>query len=619
MLAAALVTIVSLIPQAHLCLTRGRDWQGSYAYFYSDEPAYAAYVNALIDGRPRRSDPYTGTFDRAGAPLPETLFSIQFLPAYLLAVPARALNLSAQTVFILLVPLVAVALSLAIYWLAAMVTRDERAAFASVLVVLCLGIVVSGQGFIVDALGGFSGYVFLPFLRRYVPGVPLVFFFAFCATLWRSLAGENARARLAFSVASGALFAALVYSYFYHWTAAAALLCCLAPLWLCARREGRRAAGVSFAVIGAIALLSLAPYLVLVSHRSPSMDETQALTHSRAPDLLRGVVVLAALTLLSLAWGVRRGRVAWRDRGILFTAALAASVVAVFNQQVVTGLSMQPMHYEQYVGNYVALLAAAFACVLLWRGREISADARSGVGGGAGGARAFGEGDGGAGARRLVPRKIWVPVALCALAWGACEAVTTTLSFARQNRRHDDWLAVARRLDRLARLDGHLPIAPPVVFSPDDFRTDHIPADTPCAVVWAPHTFAFSTLTREENKRRVFLFLYYAGVAPADFAASGRDQGFLQFSIFGWERANPRLAVRYRPVTPAEIAGEGSNYASFVDALERRERPPEPVLNFVVVSDDQFLNLAHLERFYTLEAFERVGIHTIYRATPRAP
>lgn len=609
-LAAIMMALVALIPQAHLCRARGRGWQGAYAYFYSDEPAYAAYVNALIDGRPRRTDPYTGSDDQTNAPLAESLFSIQFFPAYLLALPARALGVSASTVFILLMPLVAAALSLAIYWTAASVTRDERAAFATVFVVLGFGILVSGQGFVVELFGGFSGYVFLPFLRRYVPGVPLVFFFAFCGTLRRALAGENERARLVSSLAAGALFAILVYSYFYHWTAAAALAFCYAALTLLTRPHARRATLRSLAVFASIALVSLAPYLYLVSHRATATDEVQALAHTHAPDLLRGVELVAALTLAALIYGARRGLVRPRDREVIFTASLALSVLAVFNQQLVTGLSLQPMHYEQYVGNYVALLAAALACTLMWQGRARLRDDRvKNVSGEITGTR-----------RRLVPRRLWIPVALAGLAWAVGESATTTLNFAPMNLKHDDWLAVTKRLDALAHetrsaTNDHYP----VVFNPDDFRMDHVPADGACAVVWAPHTFAFSTLSRAENKTRVFEFLHFAGVAPADFASAGRDRGFLQFSIFGWERANPRLAVDFKPVTPSEIATEQRGYAEFVAALSNTARPPLPLIDFVVASDDQPFSLANLERFYTLDAIERVGIHTIYRAHPKQP
>ncbi len=38
-------------------VTRGADWQGAFASPCFDEEVYAAYINALILGRPRRTEP----------------------------------------------------------------------------------------------------------------------------------------------------------------------------------------------------------------------------------------------------------------------------------------------------------------------------------------------------------------------------------------------------------------------------------------------------------------------------------------------------------------------------------------------------------------------------------
>src|SRR5215510_6173300 len=96
------IVLLSLAPQIHFWLIRGSQWNGNYALLQGDEILYSAYINALIDGRPRRNDPYEGRDDRVVAPLPESLFSIQFIPAYLIAAPSRALGISAATAFILL-------------------------------------------------------------------------------------------------------------------------------------------------------------------------------------------------------------------------------------------------------------------------------------------------------------------------------------------------------------------------------------------------------------------------------------------------------------------------------------------------------------------------------------
>src|SRR5258705_5765283 len=101
-LAATAITVLSLLPQIHFCFMRGSQWNGAYTILQTDELLYSAYVNALIDGRPRRNDPATGKNDIPQAPLPETLFSIQFIPAYAIALPARAFGVSASTAFIAL-------------------------------------------------------------------------------------------------------------------------------------------------------------------------------------------------------------------------------------------------------------------------------------------------------------------------------------------------------------------------------------------------------------------------------------------------------------------------------------------------------------------------------------
>src|SRR5580765_6510364 len=118
-LAALVVTLLALIPQFLMWGSRGSQWNGSYAELHGDEWVYSAYVQALIDGRPRRSDAYTGRDEQPGAPQPESLFSIQFVPAYLIAVPARLLGLSSSTAFIILGMLVPFFGCLAISWLIA--------------------------------------------------------------------------------------------------------------------------------------------------------------------------------------------------------------------------------------------------------------------------------------------------------------------------------------------------------------------------------------------------------------------------------------------------------------------------------------------------------------------
>jgi hypothetical protein len=252
--AALAVTLVALYPQFRLIIERGGDWNGSYAIFSQDEVAYSAYVNALMGGRPRRNDPYTGRDDREGAPQHESLFSIQFIPAYLIAYTARALGISAATAFILLTATVAFLSTLALFWLIRLVTKDEGLAAAGALVVVCLGTFAVLYAPLRALAGLDTTYTFeyFPFLRRYVPALPFPLFFVFCALVWRAVTSAERRAARTAGLLAGATFGLLVFSYFYLWTAAAAWAICFVLLSLAARREGYRKTLAPFAPVALI-------------------------------------------------------------------------------------------------------------------------------------------------------------------------------------------------------------------------------------------------------------------------------------------------------------------------------------------------------------------------------
>ncbi|HEY0084113.1 MAG TPA: hypothetical protein VGB61_15145, partial [Pyrinomonadaceae bacterium] len=515
-LAALAMTLLALLPQVHLWYTRGGDWQGAYASFDGDETAYAAYLAALIEGRPRLNDPYAGLDHAADGRRAESLFSIQFVPPYALALVARALGLNASTVFVALTPLVAFAVALALFWLLVPLVADARLAACGVVIILCFGTLASGEISLALLLKLRASYAYLPFLRRYVPALPFPFLFIFCALVWRALAHASRRASLSYAVAAGATFALLVYSYFYLWTTAAAWLACLALLRLAARRsDGRtRDAGI-FLTTGALACASLVPYAVLIARRAPTMDAVQVLQFTRAPDLFRApeIISLAALVLLAaFAW---RGRLrATRDATFLYAASFALTPFVVFNQQLLTGRSLQPVHYADYVLNYLALLALVLAVALCLRPGDESDPAKPRSATTPRGpasvpprfshaARAFSPA-----ARRFLsaaraittaarvflsagrryPARVFLCVALAAYDWAAFELVATTRRFAPVNRERDEQARVASRVAEMAREGdihpGHADtnartLARPVILATSFMLADNLPVGAP--------------------------------------------------------------------------------------------------------------------------------------------
>ncbi len=589
-IAALAMTLLSIFPQLYLWRDRGSAWNGSHAFFYTDEPAYAAYINALIDGRPRRNDPYTGRDYSPSRPLAESLFSIQFIPAYFVALPARALGLSSSTLFILLAPITAFSTALTLFWLLAVFTDDDRAAAALVPFVLCLGVLITGNGVIRAFLGQQTTFVYLPFLRRYVPAVAFPFLLAFFPLISRALVTDVRRQRIFYALAAGIAFTICVYSYFYLWTTAIAWLALVSLLWLVARPQGWRAGLMICALITFVAVVVLVPYCVLLSHRAPTMDTVQALVRTRAPDPWRSLELIALTITAALAVELKRGRLRLRDPQTLLTAAFALLPFLLFNQQIVTGRSLQPMHYEQFVASYTTLIAAALTLLLLWRDPY---------------------------AKRQRSMRLLLLLACLTYVWGAGETWIATRRFARANVVRDEARAVSLKLRELARAS---PIdrqgLTDIVFAPDFVRADTLPMSAPQAVLWAPHMFVFSGVTLAENKERFFQFLYYSGVNAAEFERHYEQQGFVKYAIFGWERANPKLTAVYKPITPEDLAVEARNYADYVTNFDAT-RATQPTLAYLLLEAEQPIDLANLDRWYTRDGGERIGRYLLYRLTPR--
>jgi hypothetical protein len=596
--AALALAFVALLPQLYLWRERGRDWHGSDFSFFIDEAAYESYVNALIEGRPRLNDPYTGRDDAPSAPQAESLFSIQFVPAYACALPARLFNFSAAAVFIILWPLAAFAATLALTRLLRVVTVDERTAAALTLAVLCFCTFIHKTARTLRGLE--TAYLPLPFLRRYLPAVPFACFFIFCLLAWRALSMDDRRASLSNALFAGFTFALMVYSYFYLWTAAAAWLACLALLWLAmAEREARRRAVRPLLVIAAFAAASLVPYAWLLARRAPTMNTVQALVHTRAPDLFRTSELLGALALVVLLLGAWRGRHAFaRDPAALLAASFALTPFVVFNQQLVTGRSLQPVHYEQFIANYVSLVALALSIVLILNNRA----ARAG------------------GGRARFPRTILACIALASLGWASFEVSVATRREARLNLWSDAVRPVYLRLSEMAGADGEIEPATGgrrVVFCPDLAQADRLPTVAPQAVLWSPHMSVFSGVTLAEERERLYQQLYYSNVDAERFADFISRPHPYRTAVFGSARILNGLDATRAPLTPADLANETLAYAAYASSFTRERAAHTPLSYVVVAAAPGQTDLGNIDRWYARDAGERVGDHTIYRVKLR--
>jgi hypothetical protein len=594
LLAAVAVTILAIYPQLNLWMARGSEWKGSYVLVQGDEIAYSAYINSLIDGRPRKNDTFMGRDDSPDSPLGESLFSIQFIPAYVIALPARLLRLSASTAFIILICIIAFTSCLVLFWLIRSITGDPSIAAAGALATLCLGTLAAAQGEVSVFLVGSYVYDFFPFLRRYQPGLSFPTFFLFCGLVWHAVTSETKHRVAFYSIASGLTLAVLVFSYFYMWTAALGWLSCFGLALFIGRARERK---VTTAIIGTIVALGLAaiiPFFILLSYRAGTMDSTQLLTVSHAPALFYPAEFIAAVILGMLVFVVRRGKhIDCRNPLFLITVSFAATPFVLFNQQVLTGRSLQPIHYQLFIANYLVVLAAVLTALIFWKefkGRE-----------------------------KMLPRKAIAYGAMLALAWGIVEVAGSTRRNAPYARIRDDSMPAINMLANLARQSGtNDPVimagqaSHPIVYSTNLNTAGNIPTASPDGVLWAQHTPA-AGVSLEESKRRYYCYLYYSGADEKELAKAMAEGQFNTLTaLFGMERVVPSLSARSEPITPDEMRDEIRRYSQFISTFTKNQAA-DPVLSYILAPSVAEPNYSNLDRWYIREVVAEVGIYRIYR------
>lgn len=573
LLAVGALVLLALLPQMLFVL--GGKWNGTYFVSNYDEPAYSAYVNALINGAPRKNDPFMATSEIDQTAQPETLYSIQFIPAYAIALPARILGLDVSTAFILLAMLIAGFSVLALYALFFEITGDKIFSTVCPVIVLCLGTAAAFQGELRNMISGALLVDFLPFLRRYQPGISFPLFFVFCLFVNRAVKTNKGTATI-WAAASGAVFAILVYSYFFLWTAAAAWLFCFAAVSFAADRDRIRRLLSTVGVIGAFAAASLIPYFWLLSHRSANIDSVQLLDHTRMPVFLSPSLILGVIVAGVAVWIYRKYE-GENKLHFVMLVSMGLTPVVLFNQQIVTGRSLQPVHYEIFIANYLVLAAAVLLVPMI---PANNADARN---------------------------KIFIYVAAAAFLWGGFEAYSS-----------------ANRAMIVAEIrDGSVPSVRaaagssrrPVILATNFVTADFIPSIAVARSFWNPHTSSAGGIGVEENQKLFYRFLYFSGYTPRELEEALDANSFeVTAAIFGSERALPALAGAAKKITPSEIKAEVARFTEHSSALTAASAY-DPAIDAIIVPADSEPSFANLDRWYTRDQGEQFGLFKMYRLT----
>ena len=418
-----------------------------------------------------------------------------------------------------------------------------------------------------------------------MPSFAFPFFILFLIIVWACGTTRDSRKQVVLSVTAAAIFLILIFSYFYLWTAAIAWLCILAGLWLVLRPDRYRQKLHSAAIVVGVAVVGLFGYWRFLAQRATSTDAFQVVTRTHWPDLLRlpeliGFVVAAAILLFA-----RRGAFDLRDQRTLFILSLALLPLAVFNQQLLTGYSIQPIHYELYVANYVALLAAVLAASTIAQAHR----------------------------RAPLVKRAFAIAAMVAISWGVIEITYAVRARTDLNTIRDEARPAALRLAEIANKRGGDP-RDSIVFATNIIQADTLPADAPQPVLWAPHMRSFAGVDFAEDKSRYYAQLYYSGIEATTFESLLRETTITPSVVFGWERVNSRLASEPNPISEVEIQQEIHRYADYVATFDHARAASVP-LAFAVASRKD--NLSNLDRWYVRDEGESVGNLMLYRVRLR--
>ena len=569
--AALGITLLSIIPQSRVWIERGRNWQGSYAAIQGDEWAYSAYVNALRDGRARRNDPFGGN---DSSQLPESIFSVQFIPAYAIALPARLLRLSTSTAFIVSIAITAFLSCLAVFWLIGSITGDSRTAAAGSLFVLCFGAFIIGQGVVGPLLGLdlHSGY--LPFLRRYEPACPFPLIFVFYTLTWRAFTEDRWKA---YAITAGIGLVVLIFSYFYLWTAALAWFACFALLCFVVQRNQSRALKIS-ATLGTVLLIPLLIYIAMIRGLGGDLDATQVMVFTRQPDLFRPTEVIGVLVLLLLAVAWRKRLIELKDSAVLFVASCALTPFVVFNQQLLTGRSLQPFHYEVFAVNYLLLVGIVVLFHVLTRAQKRYAT-------------------------------ILAIVGAVSLAWGAVEMVALERAVQR-----DPLIDEAARVGRYLETENRQGL----VLATESNTANVLPTFAPQPILWAQHHPVYYT-PRKEYLERFYQYLYFTGydggkLRDAMLHPEQSDGNYIVFrtTLFGHARQFPHLGGSGAPIRAEDVQLEVDQYSAYIAKFSAAAADRFP-LSYVITPAEKKIDLSNLDKWYERDSGQRIGAFILYR------
>jgi hypothetical protein len=268
----------------------------------------------------------------------------------------------------------------------------------------------------------------------------------------------------------------------------------------------------------------------------------------------------------------------------------------VFNQQVITGRSIQAFHYEMLITNYVVLIGLVMLVKLL--------------------------------TFTVRPRTAVLIVLLC-ISWAAVEIGIPSPIRSNNDAKLDQMVPVLRRLNELGYTDGtrqqlrERGETSAVVFSPHFGISRLLPTWAPQGLLIGTGTAYFQPLSEAQLKEWIYLHLYYCGKDEDYLRQLLNDKiddpfltYFVRSTFFGPERILLFLGWNSTPPTQPEIESEVAQFGKFMRSFSRSDVSTRPITYVITLADGNF-DLSRIDQWYERDAGERVGDYILYRVQLR--
>jgi hypothetical protein len=302
-------------------------------------------------------------------------------------------------------------------------------------------------------------------------------------------------------------------------------------------------------------------------------------------DLWRFPQYISLVSLIILIIGVLLKSIKLKSHSTIFAISFALVPFILFNQQIITGRSLQPIHYQVFIGNYVAGLALIVSIGLVFR-EFINKNS-------------------------IASKIIIVVFAVLAIVWGFIECHYTVRVLDDANIARDQGMPLAKRLTELSKEE----IKPyqQTIFSLTNIQADDSPTVAPQNVLWARHQHVFAGLSWQESKERYYQFLYYQNLDEKWLEERLKNGDFVSMiALFGWGRHTNRLSSEAKPLTFGEIDREVKIYGEYYKNFSIKQAA-NPKLSYLVLPKDRTADFTNLDKWYERYGREEVGIYTLYK------